>query len=102
MRTKLVIVAAGLLLASTPAFAGDTPDSWDGLVHVSAKRMDAVYLAPGADFRGYTKLMVDPTQAAFKKDWLENMNDQRDLSRRVDAEKAQEILDAAKTQGGSA
>ena len=60
--------------------------------------MDAAFLAPGADFRPYTKLMVDPTQVAFSKDWMKSMNDRtRDLSRRVTDEDAAKILEAART-----
>ena len=45
------------------------PDNWDGLVRVKPKRMDAAYVAPGTDFRAYTKVMFDPAEVAFKKDW---------------------------------
>ena len=64
---------------------------------MKSKKLDAAYLAPGADFRPYTKLMVDPTQAAFHKDWMKNMNDRRDLSRMVQEEHAKDILEAART-----
>lgn len=92
MATGLLALVTGVALA-----ADKPPESWDGLVEVKSKRIDMAYLAPGADFRPYTKLMVDPTQAAFHKDWLKNMNDRRDLSRRVDSEHAQEILEATRT-----
>jgi hypothetical protein len=77
------------------ALAVDAPESWDGLVQVKPKRMDAAYLLPGADFRPYTKLMIDPTEVAFQKDWLKRINDSRRLSDRVDDEQAQKILAAA-------
>ena len=41
----------------------------DGLVRVKSKRLDVVYLQPGADFRSYTKVMLDPTEVAFAKNW---------------------------------
>lgn len=97
MRMQSVIAAAALALLPLASPAEKAPDSWDGLVEIKSKRLDAAYLAPGADFRPYTKLMVDPTEAAFHKDWMKNMNDRRDVSRMVDDEKAQEILAAAKT-----
>ncbi len=56
------------------ARAADAPDSWDGQVEFKAKRMDAVFVAPGGDFRPYTKLMIDPTDVAFHKDWMKNIN----------------------------
>jgi len=73
------------------------PESWDGLVQVKPKRMDAAYLLPGADFRPYTKLMIDPTQVALQKDWQKRINDNRRMADRVDDEQAQKILAAART-----
>src|SRR6185369_11422410 len=35
---------------------------------------DYVYLLPGADFRAYNKVMLDPTELAFKKNWLRDYN----------------------------
>ena len=93
-------IASSLLLAlfTFAAVGADrAAEPWDGLVEVKSKRLDAAFVAPGADFRPYTKLMVDPTQTAFHKDWMRNMNDRRDVSRMVDSEQAQEILEAART-----
>jgi len=91
------LAALSLIAVSGAALAADMPETWDGLVEVKAKKMDAVYLMPGADFRAYTKLMVDPTEVAFRKDWLRSQNDSRDLSRRVTEEDAQKILAAARS-----
>src|SRR4029453_17133082 len=49
----------------------------DGLVQVSSKRLDEVYLRPESDFRRYTKVMLLPWQVAFAKNWLKDMNDHR-------------------------
>jgi hypothetical protein len=59
--------------------------------------MDAAYLLPGADFRPYTKLMIDPTEVAFAKNWLRSQNDSRNLSRQVTQEDAEKILAAARS-----
>ncbi len=92
------LAALALVLVFGAGLADEAPESWDGLVEVKPKRMDAAYLLPGADFRPYTKLMVDPTQVAFSKDWMKSMNDRtRDLSRRVTDEEAAKILEAART-----
>lgn len=77
--------------------ANTPPEPWDGLVAVKSKRMDMAYVAPGADFKPYDKLMIDPTQVSFHKDWIKNMNDRRDLSRKVDEGHANEIIEAART-----
>jgi hypothetical protein len=90
LATLMVITACGAAAAS------DAPESWDGLIQVKPRRMDAAYLLPGADFRQYTKLMIDPTEVAFQKDWQKRINDYRRLSDRVDDEQAQKILTAAR------
>lgn len=96
VRMKWLAIAA-LLATSGAVLAAETPESWDGLVEVKAKRMDAAFLMPGADFRPYTKLIVDPTQAAFKKDWLKSVNANRRVSDRVTQEQAEKILAAARS-----
>lgn len=93
----LTRLAALALFVAGAAVAAEAPASWDGLVEVKPKRMDAAFLLPGADFRPYTKLMVDPTQVAFSKDWMKSINDQtRDLSRKVTDEDAARILESAR------
>jgi hypothetical protein len=98
MRTNrlMTVVLLGLVAAGAHA-AEPAAAAWDGLVEVKSKRMDVAFVAPGADFRAYTKLMLDPTEVAFQKDWMKDMNDRRDLSRRVSDEQAGEMLQAART-----
>ena len=80
------------------ALADEMPESWDGLIEVKAKKMDAAYLAPGADFRPYTKVIIDPTQAAFNKDWMKRMNDPtRSVSNRITQEDADKIIAATQS-----
>ena len=57
--------------------------------------MDLVYVLPGADFRPYTKVMLDKTEVAFRKDWQKNMNDTRSVSRKIDDDEAAKIMAAA-------
>jgi len=51
----LTRLAALALFVAGAAVAAEAPASWDGLVEVKPKRMDAAFLLPGADFRPYTK-----------------------------------------------
>jgi hypothetical protein len=95
--TRIKWLAAALVAVIGPALAADAPESWDGLIEVKPKRMDAAFLLPGADFRPYTKVMIDPTQVAFQKDWQKRINDSRRLSDRVDDDQAQKILATART-----
>jgi hypothetical protein len=91
-------LAALLWLATPLALAADeAPDNWDGLVQIKPKRVDAAYLLPGADFRPYTKLMMDPVEVAFKKDWEKNYNrDAATLSQRLTPEHVEKIAQAAR------
>src|SRR5438067_1303862 len=70
--TPLIIVMA-LALGVTAAQAAP-PATWEHLVLVKSKQFDAVYIAPGADFRGYRKVMIDPTEIAFEKNWQKEYN----------------------------
>ena len=83
--------AAAVLLAAP--VAAKPPTNWDGLVQVKAKRLDLVYLQPGADFRGYTKVILAPTELAFEKNWQRDYNrTTRALSSRISDSEIQEAL----------
>mgnify|MGYP003408363765 FL=1 len=94
MSMKMNLMAF-LALAMAGTVSAELPENWDGLVEVKAKKMDAVYLLPGADFRSYTKVMIDPSEVAFKKNWLRDMNTPGpgSLDRRIDADDAKKIID---------
>jgi len=96
------ILVAGLValvwLAAPHAKAQDEPNgTWDGLVEVKPKRIDAGFLLPGADFRPYKKIMMDPVEVAFKKDWMKDYNrDTATLSQRLTQEDIDKIAKAAR------
>ena len=97
-RLLAAFAAVSLTIAAPPALSASAPASWDGLTHVQSKRFDAVYLLPGADFRGYTKVMLDPTEVAFRKNWLRDFNSSSmSLDQRISNADAQKILDSART-----
>lgn len=73
-RALAIILVSSAILCATTTQAADPPATWDGLVQVPSKRLEIVYLQPGADFRGYTKVMLDPTEVAFEKDWRRDHN----------------------------
>jgi len=86
-----------LMLATTPTMAQDA-HQWDGLLRVKSKHIDAVYLLPQADFRSYTKVMIDPTEVAFRKNWRRDLNnDTLDMQNRISDADARKILDEAKS-----
>ncbi len=78
MRSLLLALSATALAVSPTAGFADEPPTWDGLVHVKSKKVEALYLLPNADFRPYTQVMFDPPQVAFRKNWVEDYNSSQD------------------------
>ena len=95
-----VLIASAIVM---PGAAGSAkpPATWDGLVQVRSKGLDLVYLQPGADFRGYTKVLIEPTEVAFQKDWQRDYNrSTRSLSTRIsNSDVEQTINEAVKAAG---
>jgi hypothetical protein len=92
LKLRIAALGAMLLFASTQVLAAKPPDTWDGLLKVQSKRLDLVYLLPDADFRSYSKVMLDPVQAAFRKNW---QRDNSTVTGRVSDQDARQILDRA-------
>jgi hypothetical protein len=95
-----LVLGCGIVALGAPALAA-VPESWDGLVRVKAKKLAVVYLQPGADFSGYRRVMIDPTEVSFEKNWARNYNrGSRGLSGKVsdaDVEKSVQQGAAAAT-----
>ncbi len=108
----LALTSFAMAAVGRPALAAKPPAEWDGLVKVKAKKFGLVYLRPGADFRAYGKVMLDPTEIAFQKDWKRNYNNSsasmsnrltdKDLERMANEGRkgAGEILQKAYAAGG--
>lgn len=100
MNLSITTSACALVLCAIASLAGAAEVSgghWDGLVEVKPKRLDAAFLLPGADFRPYKKLMIDPVEVAFKKDWAKDYNrDAATLSQRLTQEDIDRISQAAR------
>lgn len=94
MSRRLVATGIAILFAGS-AFAAKLPDAWDGMVRVKAKRIDAVYLLPQADFRPYTQVIIDPTEVAFRKNWQRDTNSVTGMGHIRDSD-ARRILDEAR------
>jgi Protein of unknown function (DUF3313) len=69
--TLLTLLASSLFALNVAAFAADEPPevSHDGLQLVKSKKLDLVYVRPGATLSGYTKVAIDPVEVAFDKKW---------------------------------
>jgi hypothetical protein len=93
---RLVPICVAVCLfggAAPAAMAAKAPATWDGLVRVPAKRFDSVYIQPGADFRAYSKIMLDPTEVAYRKNWVRDYNSTvMGLSDRLSQAEADKIL----------
>lgn len=97
MKTNTLRGLLAALVLLPLAVAAEDSGNWDGLVEVKPKRLDAAFLLPGADFRPYTKLMIDPVEVAFQKDWAKNYNrDAATLSQRLTQEDIDRISKAAR------
>lgn len=100
MRVKLaalpILCAPMLLCLAQPALAAKAPDTWDGLMHVKSHKIQAVYLLPDADFRVYTKVIIDPPDIAFRKNWQREHGFAEDPGRPISNEDARDILEKAK------
>lgn len=91
-------VALTVLLAAPSVVAAKAPDTWDNLIKVNSKKLEAVYLLPNADFRPYTKVMLDPAQVAFQQNWRSNINDASvGLDNRITDADATKIADTARS-----
>jgi len=92
-RHRFFAAALAVLVLGSAFAAAKAPPTWDGLVQVKSKKFDLVYLQPGADFRAYTKVLIEPTEVAFAKDWQRDYNrSTRALSSRVSDSDVEEAL----------
>ena len=101
LRTLLVLMIAalaGTTFAAAPEAAATATS--DGLVAVKSRNLDEFYVRPNADLAGYRKIIVDPGQAALKKNWLKDMNATRAVQRWLVPEDAQRITDEAASSLG--
>ena len=88
-------IIAGLMLAMAPVAAGQAMPAlkWEGMQKSSWRAFDEAWQAPGISLRSYSKVMLDPAEATFRKDWQRDYNKVHfDIESRVTDEDAQKIL----------
>ena len=96
--SSYLLGALACLTIALPSHAASAlPPPYEDLIQVKSKKLDAVYLLPGADFSAYSKVMIDPVQVSFRKDWVKETNRARGLSSRIDEDDAQRIAQAARS-----
>lgn len=93
MKLQALLIFSIVTFGAT-AFAAPLPGPVmrDGLVPVHSRNLDKVFVRADADLAAYRKVMIDPVQVEFSKDWLRNVNDPRYVAR-VRPEDAQRIAD---------
>jgi hypothetical protein len=97
-RRTFAAAAIGALAVASSAAAQSVPQEWDGLQRVDSERFRNAYLAPGAEFTGYSKVMLDPTEAAFTRNWQRDYNSSAmSLSDRITDTEASQILQEVQT-----
>jgi hypothetical protein len=71
MRWSLVFIAAMLAVSAGTANADTNQSQLDdeGLVPVTIKGLDHVYARPGANLSHYQRVMLDPVEVSFSKNW---------------------------------
>lgn len=78
----LATTALAVLAAGAPLAAEELPQvSHDGLELVRKSRLDMVYRRAGVDFAGYTRIMLDPFEVDFKKQWTRDFREVSDRDR---------------------
>lgn len=75
--TLLASLLIALMLAPLMPNHAASPDikaqaTSDGLVAIKVKGLDQAYAAPGASLAAYRKVMIDPVEVSFRKDWNPN------------------------------
>jgi hypothetical protein len=92
-----ILAVAACAICATAAYAA-APATWDGLVQVKSKRFALAYLAPDANFSSYHKVMIDPVEIAFKKNYVRDYNrSHRSLSSQIrDSDIERVVVDGSK------
>lgn len=81
-----------MLLVGCATSGSSAPAEWDGLQKRNVKGLDAVYVRPNVQFAPYKKVLLDPIQVEFSKNWDPNSSTPG-VSRDLDATDLQKIKD---------
>ena len=74
LRTLPALAAIVSLSFGSPAMAGPKDDlaeaaSYDGLQKIKVSGIDLAYALPGATLAGYSRVMIEPVEVSFDKNW---------------------------------
>jgi len=66
LRALCAVVALSLTMTAS---AEKPPEEWDGLQKTKVKGIQLAYVRPGVDISKYGKVMLDPIDVSFQKNW---------------------------------
>ncbi len=68
---RIVVAVIGVFLAGCETIQREPPPETteDGLVRTNVKGIDVAYVRPGSSLAPYKRVMLDPVEVAFSKDW---------------------------------
>ena len=96
---RFAAIVAMLLMA--PAANAVLPPEMSDLVKVKSKRLAEVHLLPGTDFSGYKKIIIDPAQVSFNKNFLKGDTRSAELAkRRIPEDQVKAITEVARSGFG--
>lgn len=91
---RIISLFVGLAFCAVAQAATPNP-VLEGFTEVDAKRVDRAWVLPGAEFASYTKVMIDPAQVAFRKNWVRDVN-RTGGGTRINQKDAEEIAAAGR------
>jgi hypothetical protein len=68
---------------------------------IKSSRSQRLYLLPGANFQPYSKILLDTTEVAFRKNWMRDFNQSRSLSMRVGQDDIDRVSQEVSSSFGS-
>ena len=93
LHAVLGLCIAGFFAAVVAPSQGAAPATSDGLVSVRSWNLDELYLSPNADLGSYRKVVIDPVQVAFRKDWNRDFVDPHASIRRLTQDDVRRIAE---------
>jgi hypothetical protein len=68
----MALVCSVIVAFAAPAWSADrddAPETWEGLKRVKRAGLDTVYEREGLDLAQYKRVMLDPVEVSFDKNW---------------------------------
>jgi hypothetical protein len=93
LHTIFVLSIATLGAAVAAPSEAASPATYEGLAAVQSRDLDELYLRPNADLAAYRKIVIDPVQVTFRKDWNKDFVDPHGSMRRLSQDDVRRIVD---------